>query len=115
APYNDDPDVRQSVKEFKRKLKEALAAGHLGEAVGLFMMFAGMPADQLEGMRQYPMWPMWEALAPTIAYELAIMGEDGSIPTERAARVSVPTLVMDGSESEVPTHTANATLARVIP
>ena len=46
-----------------------------GDAVGVFMTFMGVPADQLDGMRQYPMWPMWEAIAPTLAYDAAVLGE----------------------------------------
>jgi pimeloyl-ACP methyl ester carboxylesterase len=99
APYNDDADARQAWKEFRRQLKEALAEGRRGDAVGLFMMLLGMPADQLDGMRQHPMWPMWEAVAPTIAYDAAALGEDASVPTEKAASVAVPTLIMNGGAS----------------
>ncbi len=42
---------------------------------------------------------MLEAVAPTLAYDAAVMGEEASVPTERAARVTVPALVMAGGES----------------
>jgi len=115
APYNDDEAARQAWKEFRRQLKETLAAGRRGDAVGLFMTLLGVPADQLDGMRQYPMWPMWEAIAPTIAYDAAALGEDASVPTERAARVTVPTLVINGSESYPFMHTSAVALANAIP
>ena len=54
-----------------------------GNAVGVFMTFMGVPADQLVGMRQYPMWPMWEAIAPTLAYDASVLGRDSSVPTAR--------------------------------
>lgn len=115
-PYNDDDDARQRWKEFRQQLKEALAEGRRGDAVGLFMMLLGMPADQLEGMRQHPMWLMWEAIAPTMAYDAAALGEDASVPTERAARVAVPTLVMDGGATEFPfMHDTAVALAKAIP
>jgi pimeloyl-ACP methyl ester carboxylesterase len=66
------------------------------------MMLLGMPAEHLEGMRQHPMWPMWEAVAPTIAYDAAVLGEDASVPTERAARIGAPALVMDGGATPYP-------------
>jgi pimeloyl-ACP methyl ester carboxylesterase len=64
------------------------------------MMLLGMPPDQLDGMRQHPMWPMWEAVAPTLAYDAAALGDNGAVPTERAARLGVPTLIMAGGASE---------------
>jgi pimeloyl-ACP methyl ester carboxylesterase len=54
----------------------------------------------VEGMRQHPMWPLWEAVAPSLAYDhIADMGEEASVPTKRAARVAVPALVINGSAS----------------
>jgi pimeloyl-ACP methyl ester carboxylesterase len=41
-----------------------------------------------------------EAVAPTLAYDhAAILGEPWSVPTDLAARVSVPALVMAGDAS----------------
>jgi len=116
APYNDDEAGRQAWKEFRKQLKEVLAEGRRGDAVGLFMTLLGMPAEHLDGMRQLPMWPMWEAVAPTIAYDAAALGEDASVPTERAARVAVPALVMDGGASEWPfMHITATALANAMP
>src|SRR5437016_14546602 len=74
-----------------------------------------MPADHVPGMLQHPMWPMWEAVAPTLAYDAAAMGEDASVPTEKAASVAVPALVMDGSASYPFMHITALALANVIP
>lgn len=80
------------------------------------MMLTGAPADAIEGIRQDPIWPLFEAVAPTLAYDhIFILGEDASIPTERAARVAVPTLVMDGSASYPFMHVTAMVLAEVIP
>jgi pimeloyl-ACP methyl ester carboxylesterase len=79
------------------------------------MMLVGMPADQLEGMHQHPMWPLWEAVGHTLAYDAAALGEDASIPTKRAANLTVPTLVMDGGASEWSfMHTTAVALAKAI-
>ncbi len=116
APYNDDEAGRQAWKEFRKQLKEVLAEDRRGDAVGLFMMLLGMPAEHLDGMRQHPMWPMWEAVAPTIAYDAAVLGEDASVPTERAARVAVPALIMDGGASSYPfMHITATALANAMP
>ncbi|HKY55681.1 MAG TPA: hypothetical protein VJM08_15295, partial [Anaerolineales bacterium] len=80
-----------------------------------FMMLVGLPPEQLEEMHQHPMWPLWEAVGLTLAYDAIAMGEDGSVPTKRAAKVSVPTLVMDGSESFPFMHETVVALAKAIP
>ena len=75
-PYNSEEAARQAWREYRKKLAELLAAGRRGDAAALFMGFVGTPADQIDGMRQAPMWPMFEAVAPTLAYDAAAMGED---------------------------------------
>jgi pimeloyl-ACP methyl ester carboxylesterase len=89
-PYNDDPDARRAWREFRQQLSVALAEGRRGDAVGLFMMLLGVPDEQLDEMRQYPVWPMWETVAPTIAYDAAALGEEAAVPAERAARLQTP-------------------------
>ncbi|TMD97240.1 MAG: alpha/beta hydrolase [Chloroflexi bacterium] len=116
APYNDDEAARQAWKAYRKQLADVLAQGRRGDALGLFMMLTGMPAEHLDRVRQYPLWPMWEAVAPTLAYDAAAMGEDASVPTEKAASVTVPALVMDGSASEFSfMHTTALALARAMP
>lgn len=115
APYNDDPAARKAWQEFRKQLKQVLAEGRHGDAVGLFMMLLGVPAEQLDGMREYPMWPMWEAVAPTIAYDAAALGEDASVPTERASRIAAPALIVDGGASYPFMHTSAVALAQAIP
>jgi pimeloyl-ACP methyl ester carboxylesterase len=80
------------------------------------MMYVGLPEDQLEGMRQHPMWPLWEAVGQTLSYDhTAILGEDASVPTQRAAKVNVPTLVVNGSESFPFMYETARKLAQAIP
>ncbi len=99
-PYNDDPAAQRAWREYIRGITEALAANRRGDAVALFMSYVGMPADQIDGMRQTPYWPIAEAIAPTLAYDhTAILGKDNSVPTQRAERVLVPALVMNGGAS----------------
>jgi pimeloyl-ACP methyl ester carboxylesterase len=116
APYNDDKAARQAWKEYTKQLGQLLAAGRKGDAVGLFVMLVGASAADVEGMHQHPMWPLWEAVAPSLAYDhIADLGEDASVPAERAANVSVSTLVMDGSESFPFMHVTATALAKAIP
>ena len=116
APYNDESEAKLAWRAYIQHLTEALAADRRGDAVALFMELVGTPADQIEAMRHAPTWPMFEAIAPTLAYDhSAILGEDASVPTERAAIVTAPTLVMNGGASYAfMTDTAQA-LGKAIP
>jgi pimeloyl-ACP methyl ester carboxylesterase len=97
APYNDDPVARRAWGVYISQLTEALAEGRRGDAVALFMAYVDTPDEQIDGMRQMPFWPDMEAVGPTLAYDhTALLGQENSVPTDRAARVDVPTLVMYG-------------------
>src|SRR5207245_11576338 len=100
APYNEKAEAQRAWKQYLKQLTEALAADRRGDAVALFMKYVGTPADQIEAMRHAPAWPMFEAIAPTLAYDhSAILGKDRSVPIERAASVIAPALVMNGGAS----------------
>ena len=94
-PFTLDADGIQRFKEYRTQLGELLAAGRGGDAVELFMRLVGAGDEGVAGMRQSPVWPVFEAVAPTLAYDAAALG-DSSVPTERAASVTMPTLVMAG-------------------
>jgi uncharacterized protein YndB with AHSA1/START domain/pimeloyl-ACP methyl ester carboxylesterase len=115
APYNSDESARQAWKTYRKQLSELTAAGRGGDAVALFMMYVGMPADHVPQMRQNPMWPLWESVGLTLTYDAAALGEDASAPTGRAARVAAPALVMDGGASFPFMHITAAALAKAMP
>src|SRR5262249_6814921 len=75
-----------------------LAEGRHGDAVELFMALTGAPPQMIEGARNSPMWPGMGAVAPTLAYDDAAMG-DGLVPVERLASLSVPVLTIAGGAS----------------
>jgi pimeloyl-ACP methyl ester carboxylesterase len=117
-PYDSLQGAAQPWKEYRKQLSDLLAAGRRGDAVVLFMRFVGTPADQVNGMRSSPVWPMFEAVAPTLAYDAAAMGSDRKVPLERAAKVSVPALVMDGGANLAGMpfmHDTATRLAKAIP
>ena len=116
APYNDDDSAQQAWREYVKQLRALLAQDRKGDAVGLFMMLVGASPKDVEGAKQIPMWPLWEAVGHTLAYDhIAALGEDAAVPTERAARVAMPALVMDGSESFPFMHVTATKLAKAIP
>ena len=87
--------------DYVAHLNELVSSGRRGEALEYFMRDAvGTPADMLAQMRQSPMWPGLEALAHTLAYDGAIMGNTmrgDPLSLKKWASVAVPTLVMDGT------------------
>ena len=116
APYNDEESARQTWKKYAADLKELLDAGRNGDAVGHFMMLVGASPEDVEGIKQSPMWPLWESVGPTLAYDhIAALGEEASVPTDKASKVAVQTLVMDGGESFPFMHVTALKLANVIP
>lgn len=116
APYNDDPAAQKAWAEYIEQLTAALADDRRGDAAALFMRYVGMPAEQVDAMRQTPFWPSAEAIAPTLAYDhTGIMGKYGSVPVEEAAQVSVPTLVLYGTASPPFMAETARTLSSVLP
>jgi pimeloyl-ACP methyl ester carboxylesterase len=78
---------------------ELVASGRRGEAVEFFMTkVVGLPPEFVAQARNAPFWAMQEALAHTLAYDATIMA-DYSLPSERAASVTAPTLVIHGGAS----------------
>ena len=115
-PYNNDPGAQEPWSQYLKELRQILAEGRRGDAVALFMGFVGTPAEQIDGMRRAPFWPGLEAVAPTLAYDhAAILGEPWSVPTELAARVRVPALVITGDAGLPFMPDAARTLSRAIP
>ena len=97
------------------RYNEMIAAGRRGAAVEFFMAkVVGLPPEFVAYARTQPFWASQEALAHTLAYDATIMG-DYSLPTERAAAVSVPTLVIDGGASSPFMGETAQALADVIP
>jgi pimeloyl-ACP methyl ester carboxylesterase len=108
--------------DYVRQIERLVAAGRRGGAVEYFKTKAvGVPVDVVAPMRDAPYWPGLEAVAHTLAYDGAIMGETmfgKPLPAERVARwaaATMPTLVMDGGESEPFFHQAAQAVVAGLP
>jgi pimeloyl-ACP methyl ester carboxylesterase len=123
-PFIIDASRPPMPEELAAHLRELVAAGRRGDAVEYWQTNLGIPAEAIAQMRQSPMWAELEALAPTLPYDAAIMGDTqrgDPAPLMQWASVSVPTLVLDGTvmmgREDVHTfmrHGADE-LARVLP
>jgi pimeloyl-ACP methyl ester carboxylesterase len=98
VPYNMADDGPQRQREYAETLEGLLAEGRRGDAAELFMRVAGASEEMVAGARSSPVWPGLEALAHTLAYDAACMG-NGQPPTDRLARITRPTLVATGGAS----------------
>lgn len=83
---------------YSRQLAAALAEGRRGDAMALFLARVGLPAEQITGMRQAPIWPAFEAIAPTLAYDDAALG-DSLLPYDRIDAVGSPAVVLSGEHA----------------
>ena len=114
-PFNSgDAHARQASENYTRQLTALLTEGRRGDAVALAMTTWGAPAEAIAGMRQTPIWPLFESVAPTLAYDNAIMG-DSSVPAEQLASITVPTLLIDGGASPAFMQNATQAVAHALP
>jgi pimeloyl-ACP methyl ester carboxylesterase len=85
--------------DFAGHLAELVAAGRRGDAVELYQTTAvGIPQDVVAQLRHAPFRPGLEAIAHTLAYDAAIIG-DLSLPAGLLAIVATPALVITGENS----------------
>jgi pimeloyl-ACP methyl ester carboxylesterase len=83
------------------------------EALELFLTgITQVPAEALPGMRQAPMWPALEALAPSLRYDDAAMS-DATIPP--VADLTIPVTVLTGGASPDWMKQAGQALADALP
>ena len=105
--------------DYTARVAGLATAGKRGEAVEFFMGEAvGIPAEFLAEMKQSPMWPAMEALAHTLAYDGAVMGETQRGKPLHAGQwpgVTASTLVMAGGESPDWLRNAGQSLANTLP
>lgn len=117
-PYSDAEGAAKEWREFRAKLDELLAANRRADAITLFMKFVGAPDEVLAKLKASPAWPGMVAMAPTLSFDNAVVGDDRSVPVGIAAKVKAITLVMDGGASLEPMPFMRSTadkLAKIIP
>lgn len=83
---------------YTEDLGAALGEGRHGDAVELFLRLTGLGEEMIRGARQSPMWAGMETIAPSLAYDNAVMG-DGLLPRDLLAAISVPVLSVAGGAS----------------
>lgn len=113
-PFNSDDDsAKQEFIQYTEQMAELLNANKRSEAVTFFLADM-LPPDVLEGIKQSPDWAVMEAVAHTLAYDNAVM-DDGAVPVKEAQAVTIPTLVLVGSDSPEFKHEAANGLVNAMP
>jgi pimeloyl-ACP methyl ester carboxylesterase len=99
-PFIIDDSRPPAPQDYASHLNELVSSGRPGDAVAYFMTEVGTSAEMVAQMRQSPMWPALEAVAPTLVYDVTIMEDTergDPLPLRKWDAVTVPTLVMDGT------------------
>ncbi|SDK59371.1 Lysophospholipase, alpha-beta hydrolase superfamily [Nonomuraea jiangxiensis] len=112
-PFQLDAGAPGRSRAYAEELAACLAEGRRGDAVALFMRSVGLPPEVVAGIRQSPMWAPMEAIAPTLAYDAAVLG-DGALPAGLAG-VTAPTLVLTGSRTGPWAETAARAVVDALP
>ena len=114
-PYIVDDSRPKPAADTASIYRKMVAEDRRGDAVEYFMTkVVGLPDEFAAFAKTQPWWPWQEALAHTLAYDAEIMG-DYSLPAEEVARVTVPTLVLDGGASFDFLGATAAALAKALP
>ena len=92
-------DLQSDGSESLNGLTERLAVDDREGAVAFFM--SGMPPEWFAGMKNSPAWPVMLAVAPTLAYDAAVL-ERAERSRDRASLwsgVTIPVTVLLGEET----------------
>jgi alpha-beta hydrolase superfamily lysophospholipase len=118
-PFIVDDGHRRPPPDLGQRLEDHLAAGDRGAAVRLYLTEAmGAPRFFVRMMRVLPVWSRLEAVAHTLPYDWAVLGDALSgRPLDVAlwGRVEAPALVLAGSKSPALLQDAARAISAVLP
>ena len=119
-PFRVDQSGPVPPDDLDQEISRLLAQDRRSEAVKLFMMRAiGVPTAGIMLMRLLPgVWSKLKAMAHTIPYDIAIMGNTASgapLQTDDWVAVKAPAHVIDGEKSPAAQRNANRALVDVLP
>lgn len=110
-----DPQAQAASPGVLERIEAALAEGNRDAAVEVvFRELLGMRQEELDAVRALPSWPGRVAAAHTLPRELRALQEERLDPAG-AAKVTVPTLLVTGSNSADPSRKDVAALRGALP
>ena len=118
-PFIIDDSRPPPPDNFVGHINELIAADRRGDAVEFWMTeVVRAPAEAVAQMRSAPTWPALEALAHTLPYDIAVLGDNMAgdpLSTDQWTAATAPTLVMDGGASPAWIRNSARALADVLP
>jgi len=113
ASYVHDETEKTEYHHLSQRVHKLLEEGKNGEAMSSFLKGIGIPKIFVFFMRLSSNWRTMVALAPTLAYDIALTSDVP--PLERASRITVPTQIIFGEKSPVSIRDVAAQLHKAIP
>lgn len=89
-----------------------IVTGRRGAAYEHWLRGIGVPGEMITEMRQGPLWPALEATAHTLIYDSLI---PGSLPPDRLAAITTPTLAVASEGSDERLRTWTQAIAGALP
>lgn len=111
--YAHDEVEKAEYNTLSQQVHKLLRDGKNGQAMMTFLKGIGMPKLFVYMLRFMPGWKTMAALAPTLAYDIALTRD--LPPLDRASQVTVPVQVMVGEKSPAGLHEVASQLAKAIP
>ena len=111
--YVHDETEKAEYGRLSQRIYKLLEEGKNAEAMTGFLKGIGMPKVFVFLLRFMPGWKTMVALAPTLAYDIALTKD--LPPVERAPKVTVPTQIIVGQKSPVRIHGVADQLNKAIP
>ena len=111
-PFIVDDSRAPREDDFVEVTEAMIARDDRSGALKKFMLSVGVPAAVLAVMPLMPPWRKLKQVAPTLPYDLRILGDTGRgrpLDPARWAGVTAPAMVLDGGKS--PTYMRNAAKA----
>jgi pimeloyl-ACP methyl ester carboxylesterase len=118
TPLTTDGSREVNEAEYVRRLNLYLANGENGKAVKHFMHLVGAPKLMVALFPIMPPWRKLKAVAPTLPYDSALLGDTEAghaDPIPRWSTSTVPSLVMGGGKSPSWMQNTQRTIADAIP
>ncbi|WP_437964270.1 alpha/beta hydrolase [Sorangium sp. So ce260] len=111
--YVHDEAEKLTYGQLGQKVQKLLDGGKNKEAMISFLKGIGMPGIFVWLLPLFPGWKTMVALAPTLAYDIALTRD--LPPVDRAAQVAVPTQVIVGEKSPAGMRDVAGQLTKAIP
>jgi pimeloyl-ACP methyl ester carboxylesterase len=118
APFTEEASRAAAAGEYSAQLSRLLAADRRGGAARLFLRRAGLPGVVITLMRVLPVWSKLTAIAPTLAYDdavLSIAKPGQPLPAGRWTTVTIPALCVAGGNSPAWLRDGMRALAQALP